>query len=177
MNANPTNFDANGVVCHTHTRRARMAAAFTTALARVRDGLVDHLLPGRIDQLACMDEVRFRQRLLSTGHALRLFAQQIAHGLRRTLITHPIRASWKAKTRAKNWRASDLDSKSTDWVRAKSIQKSSRLPAIKRRRRPFQSPGASCASLFWQHRCCSYRPELFLSTRRHIFRTHNLFWS
>lgn len=57
-----------------------MAAAFSTALARVRDGSVDHLATDQINQLARTTASPFRDRLLSPGHTLRLFAQQIAHG-------------------------------------------------------------------------------------------------
>ena len=37
-----------------------MAAAFTTALARIREGSVDHLMPDRINQLARIADCRFR---------------------------------------------------------------------------------------------------------------------
>lgn len=57
-----------------------MAAAFTTALARVRNGSVDHLCSDRINQLARIADCRFRDRQLSPGNTLCLFAQQIAHG-------------------------------------------------------------------------------------------------
>jgi len=58
-----------------------MAAAFSTALARVRDGSADHLLSSDcVNQLARAGEFCFRRRLLTPGETLRLFAQQIAHG-------------------------------------------------------------------------------------------------
>jgi hypothetical protein len=57
-----------------------MAAAFTTALARVRDGSADILSSERLDQLARAAELRFRDRMLTPGDTLRLFARQIAHG-------------------------------------------------------------------------------------------------
>lgn len=57
-----------------------MAAAFTTALARVRDGSAEFLSSDRINQLALTGDVVFRERVLTPWKTLRLFAQQIAHG-------------------------------------------------------------------------------------------------
>ena len=62
-----------------------MAAAFTTALARVRDlaragSDYDLLASAHTNQLARAADCRFRDRLLTPGETLRLFIQQIAHG-------------------------------------------------------------------------------------------------
>jgi hypothetical protein len=55
-------------------------AAFDLALSRVRQDADDHLLPARINQLARDRGLVFRDRELTPGNTLRLFAQQIASG-------------------------------------------------------------------------------------------------
>ena len=59
-----------------------MAAAFNQALARVQQDRFDcpDLLPDRIDQLARQANHTFRNTILTPGHTLRLFVQQVAHG-------------------------------------------------------------------------------------------------
>ncbi len=55
-------------------------AAFDFALAGVRQGANDLLLPERINQLALAQDCHFRHRVLTPGDTLRLFVQQVAHG-------------------------------------------------------------------------------------------------
>jgi Transposase DDE domain len=55
-------------------------AAFDLALAHVREGADDFLLPQRINQLARRQEISFRNTALTPGNTLRLFVQQVAHG-------------------------------------------------------------------------------------------------
>lgn len=55
-------------------------AAFDLALAQVRQGDDDSLLPQRINQLARRAKIPFRNTPLNPGNTLRLFVQQIAHG-------------------------------------------------------------------------------------------------
>lgn len=55
-------------------------AAFDLALACVRNGSDDLLLPSRIDQLARAAQLQFRNTPLTPGNTLRLFVQQVAHG-------------------------------------------------------------------------------------------------
>jgi hypothetical protein len=55
-------------------------AAFDLALAQIRNGADDLLLPERINQLALAHDLLFRNTKLTPGHTLRLFVQQVAHG-------------------------------------------------------------------------------------------------
>ena len=55
-------------------------AAFDLALAQVRKGADDLLLPQRINQLARRRGISFRDTPLTPGNTLRLFVQQVAHG-------------------------------------------------------------------------------------------------
>ena len=55
-------------------------AAFDLALAHVRNGACDCLLPDRINQLARQQNIPFRNTTLTPGNTLRLFVQQVAQG-------------------------------------------------------------------------------------------------
>jgi Transposase DDE domain len=55
-------------------------AAFDLALAHVRNGAEDFLLPERINQLALDHKHRYRNTVLTPGKTLGLFVQQVAQG-------------------------------------------------------------------------------------------------